>query len=149
MADPKRGHWFEIDRPSPYMLLVADIVQEKRIALSHDTTEGLEQRHLSRSEVPAITHIDYSARIHTVSAKHNPLFYRLIEKFHQRTSCPMLINTSFNVRGEPIVCTPADAYRCFTHTNMDYLIMGKNIINRNDQNLFTAKVTTRGKIELD
>jgi carbamoyltransferase len=117
----KVSDWFDIDRSSPYMLMVAPVaaahhrpISEQQAALS-----GIEQLKVPRSSVPAITHVDYSARIQTVHRQTNPRFYRLIEYFEQRTGCPMLVNTSFNVRGEPIVHSPEDAYRCFMHTEMD------------------------------
>jgi carbamoyltransferase len=127
--------WFEIDRRSPYMLLVAPVKKEKRIALTEEQQRlcGLEKLNTPRSEVPAVTHIDYSARVQTVHKETNPRFYELISQFERHTGCPVLINTSFNVRGEPIVCSPEDAYRCFMRTEMDCLVMENIVILKQDQ----------------
>ncbi|MCE9624863.1 MAG: carbamoyltransferase [Deltaproteobacteria bacterium] len=129
--------YFEIDRPSPYMLLVAPVSQERRIPASPGDEKlfGIEKLKVPRSQVPAITHVDYSARVQTVHAETNPRFHRLLEAFESETQCPLLINTSFNVRGEPIVCTPSDAYRCFMRTEMDYLVIENYIIAKRDQPL--------------
>ena len=121
--------YFELDNESPYMLLVAPVKKELRRDASPKIT-GLEQLKEIRSTLPAITHVDYSARIQTVARDANPLLYDLLLRFDQATGCGVLINTSFNVRGEPIVCTPDDAYRCFVNTEMDYLIMGGFVIER-------------------
>ena len=127
--------YFGIDRQSPYMLLVAP-VQKK---FCRDVTDkeqrlfGLDKLQIVRSSIPAVTHVDYSARIQSVSKDDNPLYYRLIEKFNKKYGCPVIINTSFNVRGEPIVCTPKDAYLCFMRTNMDYLIMDNFLIEKKVQ----------------
>jgi len=111
----KVSDWFEIDRPSPYMLLVAPVKEDKRLTMTEEQQQlfGIEKLNIPRSQIPAITHVDYSARIQTVHSDTNPRFYKLLEAFEARTGCPVLVNTSFNVRGEPIVCTPEDAYRCF------------------------------------
>ncbi|HHH44525.1 MAG TPA: hypothetical protein ENK49_10345, partial [Gammaproteobacteria bacterium] len=116
--------WFEIDRRSPYMLLVAPVKEDKRLAMTKEQQQlfGIEKLNVPRSQIPAITHVDYSARIQTVHADTNPRFHRLLEAFEARTGCPVLVNTSFNVRGEPIVCTAEDAYRCFMRTEMDFLV---------------------------
>ncbi|HTL58799.1 MAG TPA: carbamoyltransferase [Candidatus Limnocylindrales bacterium] len=124
--------YFELDVDSPYMLLVAPVRPELRIPLTGDVT-GLNLLKEKRSSLPAITHVDYSARIQTLSRNDNPLLYDLIIKFEQATGCGVLVNTSFNVRGEPIVCTPDDAYRCFVNTEMDYLILGNFVIERTAQ----------------
>jgi carbamoyltransferase len=129
--------WFEM-RPgqdSPYMLLVADVRPEHRLepGPGYEDVWGLERLNFRRSTIPAVTHVDYSARVQTVDAERNPLFHRLLSAFHRRTGCPVLINTSFNVRGEPIVCTPADAYRCFMATDIDVLVMGRNVVRKSEQ----------------
>ena len=113
--------YFDQDSPSPYMLIVAPVREDLRTALSNEQDElfGIEKLHLKRSELPAITHVDYSARVQTVHKETNPRFHELLSAFEQLTGCGVLVNTSFNVRGEPIVCTPADAYRCFMRTEMD------------------------------
>ncbi len=127
--------YFDIDCESPYMLLVANIKDEKRVKMSDKEEElfGLEKLKVARSEVPAITHVDYSARIQTVTKEDNPLFYNVIDAFYKKTGCPMIVNTSFNVRGEPIVCRPEEAYKCFMRTGMDYLIMGSYLLDKKRQ----------------
>jgi carbamoyltransferase len=126
---------FEIDRPSPYMLLVAPVRRERCLAPKGDESE-LEIHdwvNRPRSDLPAITHVDFSARIQSVNATSNPRFHRLLRAFESRTGCGVLINTSFNVRGEPIVCTPDDAYRCFMRTGMDYLCLGPFLLAKSEQ----------------
>jgi carbamoyltransferase len=120
--------WFEMDCDSAYMLLVCGLHPKRRIAVQDAGLEGLERLKQVRSELPAITHVDGSARVQTVAREDNPAFYELIEAFHRRTGCPVIVNTSFNVRGEPIVCTPAEAYRCFRRTHMDYLVLGSYVL---------------------
>ena len=117
--------WFELDGDSPYMLLVADVKPSRRVAVPSGTESrwGIEQLNVPRSTIPAVTHVDYSARIQTVRRETNPLYYDIIEAFDRLTGCPVIVNTSFNVKDEPIVCTPEDAYRCFMKTNMDVLVM--------------------------
>jgi carbamoyltransferase len=127
--------WFELDAPSPYMLLVAGVHPSRRIAAEESGLSGLERLKVARSTIPAVTHVDGSARIQTVAREDNPLYHRLIERFGEKTGCPLLVNTSFNVRGEPIVCTPEDAWRCFTRTNMDLLVLGSFVIARARQKL--------------
>ncbi len=131
----KVSEWFQMDADSAYMLLVADLADSRRIPTDDNGAIGLDKLKLVRSVVPAITHVDYSARVQTVSREDNPLYHRLIERFGEKTGCPVIVNTSFNVRGEPIVCTPEDAYRCFTRTNMDVLVLGSWVIERKQQNL--------------
>jgi carbamoyltransferase len=129
------SEFFDLDRPSPYMLLVAPIREERRVAAEgaganleiHDWVNRV------RSDVPAITHVDFSARVQTVSPETNPAFHSLIEAFREKTGCGCLINTSFNVRGEPIVCTPEDAYRCFMRTEMDFLVLGPFLLDKLEQ----------------
>jgi carbamoyltransferase len=129
--------WLEIDRHSPYMLLVAPVSADKRIppAENQRQLEGVERLNLPRSTIPAVTHVDYSARIQTVHRETNPRFHDLLGHFEELTGCPVLINTSFNVRGEPIVGTPEDAYRCFMRTDMDYLVIENVLLNKTEQPL--------------
>ena len=128
--------WFEMEGNSPYMLLVANINSKKRIEMTKDQNKlfGIQKLNVKRSEIPAVTHVDYSARIQTVDKKTNKIFYDLISKFKEKTGCPILVNTSFNVRGEPIVCTPIDAFNCFMATDLDYLIIGECILDKKHQN---------------
>ena len=131
----KASDYFEIGTESPYMLLVAPVKKEIRREMSDEEQQlfGLAQLKVVRSSIPAVTHIDYSARLQTVSEDDNPLYYRMLKKFDEKYGCPVVINTSFNVRGEPIVCTPQDAYLCFMRTNMDYLVMGNFLIEKREQ----------------
>jgi carbamoyltransferase len=131
------------------MLLVADVAERQRIAARLDGAKGIEKLKVIRSRIPAVTHVDYSARIQTVSRADNPRYHRLIERFYERTGCPVIVNTSFNVRGEPIVCTPEDAYRCFTRTNMDYLVLGPYVIDKKDQDLPPIDTSWQKEFELD
>jgi carbamoyltransferase len=130
--------WFDLDilhGDSPYMLLVADVLPERRVPVPPETKTlwGIEQVNVPRSTIPAVTHVDYSARVQTVRREVNPEYYDIIDAFYRRTGCPVIVNTSFNVRGEPIVCTPEDAYRCFMRTNMDALLLGNFILEKGDQ----------------
>jgi carbamoyltransferase len=127
--------YFELETASPYMLLVADIRPEKRRELTPEEKQrtGMERLKTVRSEIPAVTHVDNSARIQSVSAEDNPLYHDMIARFDEKYGCPVIINTSFNVRGEPIVCTPEDAYLCFMRTNMDYLILGNCLLEKSAQ----------------
>ena len=136
VLEHKAKEWFELKKNSPYMLMVAQVNQDKKIYNENigDELSGIELLNLKRSQVPAITHVDYSARIQTVNDKNNKVFYDLINKFYEITNCPMLVNTSFNIRGEPIVNTPEDAIRCFLGTNLDYLIIENYILSKNKQN---------------
>ena len=126
---------FKISTKSPYMLLVADIKDELRIKMTKEQQNlfGIQKLNIPRSSLPAITHVDYSARIQTVNKKTNPRYYELIKEFKKRTGCPTIVNTSFNVRGEPIVCSPQDAYRCFMRTDMDVLVLQNQILYKNEQ----------------
>jgi carbamoyltransferase len=127
--------WFELNSDSPYMLFVANVLKEKRLE-EHPTAAslfGIEKLNLPRSVIPAVTHLDFSSRIQTVHFDTNPKFYKLLEKFKELTGCPILVNTSFNVRGEPIICTPEDAYRCFMGTNIDLLVIGNIILYKTMQ----------------
>ena len=127
--------WFNMDVESPYMLLVADISPTKKIKMTDEQEKliGIDKLNIKRSEIPAVTHVDYSARIQTVSKKRNKTYYDLIKKFKEKTGCPVIVNTSFNVRGEPIVNTPIDAFNCFMGTELDYLIIGNCILDKNNQ----------------
>jgi carbamoyltransferase len=127
--------WFELNSESPYMLVVADVRDDKRRAMSAEQQAlfGIDKLNVSRSEIPAVTHVDYSARIQTVSADTNPLFHRLLREFKALSGCPVLVNTSFNVRGEPIVCTPEDAFRCFMGNELDVLVVGNCVLRKSEQ----------------
>jgi carbamoyltransferase len=130
----KADEYFDIHQESPYMLLVADVNASKRVNDPQSgPAQGIARLKAKRSQVPAVTHVDYSARIHTVSLDRHPHFYRIIKSFEQMTGCPVMINTSFNIRGEPIVCSAADAYRCFMCTEMDYLVIGHYLFERQKQ----------------
>ncbi|HJQ98090.1 MAG TPA: carbamoyltransferase [Candidatus Polarisedimenticolaceae bacterium] len=143
------GEWFEMDADSPYMLLVAPVSPAHRYDVPQNGARGLEKLKQVRSSVPAITHVDYSARVQTVDRDDNPVYHRLLEKFFEATGCPVIVNTSFNVRGEPIVCTPEDAYRCFCRTNMDYLVLGSWVIDKREQNLPPLDESWMKEFELD
>ena len=127
--------WFDFNEESPYMLHVADVINDKRLKQSKDDIQliGIEKLSAKLSVIPAVTHVDYSARIQTVNSKTNKKFYELINKFKEITSIPILINTSFNIRGEPIVCTPTDAFNCFMGTDLDYLIIENYFLSKKDQ----------------
>ncbi|MFH1352503.1 MAG: carbamoyltransferase [bacterium] len=133
----KASDYFETKTESPYMLLVAPVKKEICREMSGEEQKlfGLDKLKIVRSSIPAVTHVDYTARLQTVDRDYNPLYYRLIEKFGEKYGCPVIINTSFNVRGEPIVCKPEDAYKCFMQTDMDYLIMGNYLIEKKEQKL--------------
>ena len=128
--------WFEHDSESPYMLLVADVKKDKHHTMTKDQDKlfGIDKLNVPRSEVPAITHVDYSARIQTVHSDTNYKYHALISKFKEKTGCPILVNTSFNVRGEPIICTPEDAFKCFMGTELDILAIGNYLLLKEDQN---------------
>ena len=126
------AEWFELEADSPYMLLVAEVAPEKRVAVDTELT-GLDKLKLRRSQIPAVTHVDYSARVQTVSRETNPLYWDIIEAFRKRTGCPVIVNTSFNVRGEPIVCTPEDSFRCFMKTEMDYLVLENYVLSKEEE----------------
>ena len=143
--------YFEIDRESPYMLLVAQVKKEKQIPMKEEEKDffGLNKLNVVRSDVPAITHIDYSARIQSVNADDNPRYHQLIKKFEDKTGCPVIVNTSFNVRGEPIVQSPMDAYKCFMRTEMDYLVLGDFLLDKENQPEFIDDLDWREEFELD
>ncbi len=127
--------WFDLTSDSPYMLVVANVREDKRRAMSADERAlfGIDKLNVSRSEIPAVTHVDYSARIQTVHVNTNPLFHKLLSQFKALTGCPILVNTSFNVRGEPIVCTPEDAFRCFMANELDVLVVGNCVLQKAEQ----------------
>ena len=127
--------WFDLDSDSQYMLLVADVAQGRRREMTADEQAlfGIDKLNICRSDVPAITHVDYSARVQTVHRETNDRYWRLISAFKQRTGCPILVNTSFNVRGEPVVCTPEDAFHCFMGTGIEQLVVGNYLLRKEDQ----------------
>jgi carbamoyltransferase len=129
------GDWFELDGDSPYMLVVADVVERRRREMSEDERRlfGIDKLNVPRSDIPAVTHVDYSARIQTVHRETNPRYHALITRFKALTGYPVLVNTSFNVRGEPIVCTPEDAFRCFMGSEIDLLAIGNCLLRKEDQ----------------
>ncbi|MEP6506933.1 MAG: carbamoyltransferase [Gemmatimonadales bacterium] len=131
----RASEYFDLDAESPYMLVVAPVKGERRLSMPAAMGErwGIDLLNVPRSDIPAVTHLDYSARIQTVSTERTPLYHRLITAFDSITGCPMLVNTSFNVRGEPIVCSPADAYRCFMRTHLDYLAIGPFLLSKKSQ----------------
>ena len=143
--------YFELDRSSPYMLLVAPVKETIRIPMSEKQQAlfGIEKLNVPRSRIPAVTHVDYSARIQTVHKETNPRYYELLRHFEDKTDCPVLVNTSFNVRGEPIVCTPEDAYRCFMRTEMDYLVLENFLLAKQDQPHWEKDETWRNEFALD
>jgi carbamoyltransferase len=143
--------YFEIDRPSPYMLLVAYVRPEKRRQMTEEEQKlwGIDKLNVVRSEVPAITHVDYSARLQTAHEETNPYYHKMIKAFQGLTACPVIVNTSFNVRGEPIVCSPKDAYTCFMRTEMDYLVMENCILDKKDQPALVGDIDWRKEFELD
>ena len=137
----RAAEWFDLDprHESPYMLLVAPVQEHRRVPVDAEASRVMEHDpdlrkrvNVVRSEIPAVTHVDYSARLQTVDEARNPRFYRLLEAFDRLTGCPVLVNTSFNVRGEPIVCTPEDAYRCFLATDMDALVLEDVVVVKDD-----------------
>jgi carbamoyltransferase len=144
------SQWFDINVDSPYMLMVANINKDKTIEMTEDQKNlfGIDKLNVKRSEIPAVTHVDYSARIQTVHKETNEKYFRLIEKFKEKTNCPILVNTSFNVRGEPIVNTPLDAFNCFMGTDLDKLVIGNCYLDKNNQNPALKKDYTK-EFELD
>ncbi len=147
----KASEWFELDRESPYMLLVADVKKEKQKPMT-DAEEklwGIDKLNVLRSEIPAVTHVDYSARIQTVNKNDNRLYYDLINAFYKKTGCPVVVNTSFNVRGEPIVATPLDAYKCFMRTDIDVLVAGRFILHKQNQPAYHDDIHWKEVYELD
>jgi carbamoyltransferase len=145
------AEWFALDVDSPYMLLVADVLERHRVAAPPGTADlfGIARLNVPRSTIPAVTHVDHSARIQTVHRETNPRFHALLQAFHAATGCPVLVNTSFNVRGEPIVCTPTDAWRCFMRTEMDALVVGSFVLEKPRQPKLDRDVDWRKEFELD
>ncbi len=143
--------WFEYDSASPYMLMVAPVAESRRLAMTEAQQRlfGIDRLNVPRSQIPAITHVDYSARLQTVHRETNPRFHRLIEAFAARTGCPLLVNTSFNVRGEPIVGSPEDAYRCFMRTEMDYLVLENCLLTKSEQPQLPRDDAWQQEFELD
>jgi len=142
--------WFDIHVSSPYMLMVANINEDKKIIMNKDQEKlfGIDKLNIKRSEIPAVTHVDYSARIQTVHKETNEKYFKLIQKFKEKTNCPVLVNTSFNVRGEPIVNTPLDTYNCFMGTELDKLVIGNCYLEKNSQDSSLKKDYTK-EFELD
>lgn len=147
----RTGEWFDLDRESPYMLLVADVRKEKQRIMTESEQKkwGIDKLNVVRSEIPAVTHVDYSARIQTVNKRDNPLYHTLIDAFYRKTGCPVLVNTSFNVRGEPIVATPLDAYKCFMRTDLDVLVLGNHVLQKSEQPAFHDDIQWKEMYELD
>ena len=145
------AEWFDLETDSPYMLLVANVIPGKRKEMSdlEKSLWGIEKLNVPRSEIPAVTHVDYSARVQTVRRETNPLYWKIIEAFKELTGCPVIVNTSFNVRGEPIVCTPADSYRCFMRTEMDVLVLETCVLLKEDQPKFEDTSDWRSEFALD
>jgi carbamoyltransferase len=145
------GDYFEIDRPSPYMLLVAPVKTERRREMTDDEQRlfGIEKLNVERSDIPGVTHVDYSARIQTVDAERFPRYHRVLKAFERRTGCGLVINTSFNIRGEPIVCTPEDAYRCFMFTDMDALVLENCLCLKEDQPAMAGRESYKRSFKLD
>jgi carbamoyltransferase len=146
----KVSEWFEINSESPYMLLVADVKKSKQLQMTEQQKNlfGLDKLNIKRSDIPSVTHVDYSARIQTVHKETNPKFHKLIEEFERITKYPVLVNTSFNVRGEPIVCSATDAFNCFMGTDLDVLVCNNFILYKDDQNIDLLK-DYKNKYELD
>ena len=151
VLEERANEWFDLDTPSRYMLMVASLCEDKRHPPQDaETALPLEQWVSQvRSVVPAITHVDYSARIQTVSRHTNPEFHAILSAFERLTGCPLLVNTSFNVRSEPIVCTPADAYRCFMRTGIDVLVLNKFLLHKNEQPPWEESVDWKQEFGLD
>ena len=143
--------YFDLDRESPYMLLVAKVRNERQLNLTEEEKSlfGFDKSNVIRSEIPAVTHVDYSARVHSVNKNINPRFHQLLTKLNDKYGCPVIVNTSFNVRGEPIVCTPEDAYQCFIRTEMDYLCIGNFLLDKKKQTSINEKVDWEKKFKLD
>ena len=143
--------WFELDVESPYMMLAAPVARDKRREMTPEERArwGIDQLNVVRSEIPAVTHVDYSARIQTVTRETNPDYYDLIREFERQTGCPVLVNTSFNVRGEPIVCTPFDAWRCFMRTHLDALVVGPFILEKAEQPESEDHAAWKRELQLD
>jgi carbamoyltransferase len=144
------ANWFELDEDSPYMLLVAGVDRKRRREMTAEEQAlfGIDKLNTVRSEIPAVTHVDYSARIQTVHRETNPAYHALIRAFHGLTGCPVIVNTSFNVRGEPIVCTPEDAVRCFMGSDIERLVVGNCLLSKEEQDM-SLKRDYKDAFELD
>jgi carbamoyltransferase len=144
------AQWFELDCESPYMLLVADVAAKHRVAMTEEEEGlfGIDKLNVPRSSIPAVTHVDHSARVQTVHRETNPRYYALIQSFKERTGCPVIVNTSFNVRGEPIVGSPEDAFRCFMGTEIEALAIGNCLLRKEAQNP-ALRQNYEHKFELD
>jgi len=147
----KVNDWYDFNSDSPYMLFVAPVKKERCYKVRDEEKKlfGIEKLKVQRSEIPAVTHIDYTARIQTVDKLVNPRYYKLLSKFEKITSCPTIVNTSFNVRGEPIVCSPQDSYNCFMRTEIDALVIENFLLIKKDQPKFNDKVFWKEKFKLD
>jgi len=143
--------YFELDHKSPYMLLVAPVEESIRIKMTKEQDElfGIDKLNVVRSAIPAVTHVDYSARVQTVHKETNPRYYNLIKEFEKLSGCGVIVNTSFNVRGEPIVCTAEDAYRCFMRTEMDYLVLENFLLAKDEQPKVDRDESWKKEFELD
>jgi carbamoyltransferase len=144
------NEWFELNTESPYMLLVANVQKDKRLAMTsqEEALFGIDKLNIPRSSVPAITHVDFSARVQTVHKDTNSRYHSIISRFKEKTGCPLVVNTSFNVRGEPIVCTPTDAFRCFMGTQLDILAIGNYLLIKEEQNS-DLELNYKDRYELD
>jgi carbamoyltransferase len=151
VLEDRVSEYFQINRASPYMLLVAPVTEDRKIPMTTEQERlfGIDKLNVARSDIPAVTHIDYSARIQTVNRETNPLYYDVIAAFAAKTGCPVIINTSFNVRGEPIVCRPEEAFKCLMRTEMDYLVIGNYIVAKADQKQLEQDVDWRKEFQLD
>jgi carbamoyltransferase len=151
VLEERVADYFDLDGPSPYMLLVAPIKESRRMPVAEEDRRlfGIERLNRPRSDIPAVTHLDYSARIQTVSKRTNPRFHALLKAFEAKTGYGILVNTSFNVRGEPIVCTPEDAYRCFMRTEMDALVLGNCLLRKERQPAFARDTDWKSEFQLD
>jgi carbamoyltransferase len=143
--------YFELDADSPYMLLVADVRKDHRISMKAEQKAlwGIDLLNVPRTDIPAVTHVDYSARIQTVHEDTNPRYYGLLKEFERKTGCGVVVNTSFNVRGEPIVCSPEDAYRCFMRTEMDVLVLENCVLYKDKQKPLVRDSDWKKEFELD
>lgn len=151
VLEHRASDYFDLDAESPYMLLVSPVKEERRTPMTEDEEAlfGIEKLNIPRSDVPAITHVDYSARVQTVSRERSPDYFDLISRFDELTGCGLVVNTSLNVRGEPIACTPEDAYVCFMRTDMDYLVVGPYLLDKREQPELIEEGDWRDEFELD
>ena len=151
VLEHRAADYFDLDSESPYMLLVSPVKEEIRKPMTEEQKAlfGIDKLNVPRSDVPAITHVDYSARVQTVSKERSPDYFDLISKFDELTGCGLVVNTSFNVRGEPIVCTPEDAYRCFMRTEMDVLALGPFLLQKTEQPEWSESGDWRQEFALD